>query len=152
MCIAGMIIIIPAYLVLFIIDGNKVLNPGTWTMVFVFSIVYAVYFNKDIFAGRSIGKRALKYQVVNNKTGLVASPYKCLVRNLTTILWPIEVIAALINPSRKIGDFIAGTKIQATEVPQERETSKSELVFCFLIAYLLALSITVPFHYYTITK
>lgn len=79
MGIAGVAIMIPAYIVLLAIYGTDVLNGSNQTMIFVFCLVYSAYFNKDIFAGRSIGKRALKYQVVANKTEIVANPYRCLV-------------------------------------------------------------------------
>lgn len=78
-----------------------------YLMVFGMSL----YFNKDMIQGKSVAKRALKLEVVNIKTGEVASSLKCLIRNLTIAVWPIEVIAVLINPSRRIGDFIAGTRV-----------------------------------------
>ena len=78
-----------------------------WYDVFAFSL----YFNKDIFLGQSIAKRVLNFQVVDHKTGQPAGPLKCLVRNFTILLWPVEVIAALINVERRIGDHIAGTRL-----------------------------------------
>lgn len=72
----------------------------------------SLYFNKDMIQGKSIAKRALKQEVVDIKTGEVASALKCFVRNLTIAIWPIEVIVVLINPSRRIGDFIAGTRVE----------------------------------------
>lgn len=78
-----------------------------YLMVFGMSL----YFNKDMIQGKSVAKRALKLEVVNIKTGEVASSLKCLIRNLTIAVWPIEVIAVLINPSRRIGDLIAGTRV-----------------------------------------
>src|SRR5688572_6713391 len=81
--------------------GNYYLN------IFAFSL----YFNKDIFLGRSPAKRILKFQVVNASTGEPANPLRSLIRNLTIILWPIEAIVALINPGRRIGDYLAGTRL-----------------------------------------
>jgi uncharacterized RDD family membrane protein YckC len=71
----------------------------------------ALYFCKDIINGRSIAKRILGLQVVDNKTGDVATPLQCFVRNLFCIIWIIEVIVALTNTSKRIGDRIAGTKL-----------------------------------------
>lgn len=81
--------------------GNYYLN------IFAFSL----YFNKDIFSGRSVAKRILKLQLVDVKTGMPANPLKCFLRNLTLIIWPVEAIFALVNNERRIGDFIAGTKL-----------------------------------------
>lgn len=72
----------------------------------------ALYFNKDMIQGKSIAKRALKQEVIDIKTGEVASALKCFVRNLTMAIWPIEVIVVLISPARRIGDFIAGTRVE----------------------------------------
>ncbi len=72
---------------------------------------FALYFCKDIINGRSIAKRILKLQVVDNSTGQPASPIKCFIRNLLCVLWPIEVIVAMTNTERRLGDRIAGTKL-----------------------------------------
>lgn len=80
-------------------------------MIYGFILGFAVYFNKDFFDGRSPAKRILKIQILNNNTGEVAGPLKCVLRNLTIPIWPIEVIFILINPKRRLGDYIAGTRI-----------------------------------------
>jgi len=72
---------------------------------------FALYFCKDIINGRSIAKRITKLQVVDNASGNPASPLKCFVRNIFCVIWPIEVIATLNNPQRRIGDRVAGTKV-----------------------------------------
>jgi uncharacterized RDD family membrane protein YckC len=72
---------------------------------------FMVYFSKDSFNGRSLAKRITKLQVVENKTGQVASPLRCFIRNIFCVLWPIEVLVTLINPTRRIGDRVAGTRI-----------------------------------------
>jgi uncharacterized RDD family membrane protein YckC len=74
-------------------------------------IGFALYFCKDIINGRSFAKKILKLQVVDNSTGQPANPLKCLIRNLLCIIWPIEVIVAITNTDRRLGDRIAGTKL-----------------------------------------
>lgn len=81
-------------------------------LLYVSLIGFALYFCKDIVNGRSLAKRVTRLQVVNNRTGEVASPLRCFFRNITCVLWPVEGIAALINPERRIGDFIAGTRMR----------------------------------------
>ena len=75
--------------------------------VFAFSL----YFCKDIYLGRSVAKRILGFQVVNNATGQPAGPLRCLVRNFTLLLWPVEMIVALVLVNRRIGDYLAGTRL-----------------------------------------
>jgi len=72
---------------------------------------FSLYFCKDIINGRSIAKRILNLQVVDNKSGEVASPLQCFVRDLFCVLWMVEVIVAMTNTSRRIGDKVAGTRL-----------------------------------------
>jgi len=81
------------------------------TLGYIGMFGFALYFCKDIFNGRSIAKRILKLQIVDNTTGKVASPLKCLIRNILCVLWPIEVIVAMTNTNRRLGDRIAGTQL-----------------------------------------
>lgn len=53
---------------------------GSWAYLGILGL--ALYFCKDIINGRSLAKRLLKLQVVDNTTGEVASPMQCFVRNL----------------------------------------------------------------------
>jgi uncharacterized RDD family membrane protein YckC len=116
MSIIAMIFYIPAMIRIFTnafddehehkVDGF-ITTP--WGYIAIFG--FALYFCKDIINGRSIAKRILKLQVVDNTTGAVASPLKCFIRNILCILWPVEVIVALINTHRRLGDRVAGTKL-----------------------------------------
>jgi uncharacterized RDD family membrane protein YckC len=82
---------------------------GTWGYAGMFGV--ALYFCKDIFNGRSLAKRILKLQLIDTATGQVASPLKCFVRNIFCVLWPVEVIVAMTNTSKRLGDRIAGTQL-----------------------------------------
>jgi len=106
-------------------------SPVTYFMIFGF----ALYFCKDIFGGRSIAKRILKLQVVSNSTGEVASPIQCVIRNFFCVIWPLEVIMTLINPSRRLGDIIAGTKIISQNPPITKEINLNQIVISFILAY-----------------
>ena len=64
--------------------------------------------------------------VVDIKTGKVASALKCFVRNLTIAIWPIEAIVVLISPSRRIGDYLAGTRV---ELMTDERNSKPKIDF-----------------------
>lgn len=106
------------------------------SLAYLSMVGFALYFCKDSINGRSIAKRILKLQVVDNSTGQAASPLKCLVRNLFLILWPIETIIALTNPSRRIGDRVAGTKLVAFDPSIEQPKPNTGQAFiALLIAY-----------------
>jgi uncharacterized RDD family membrane protein YckC len=108
---------------------------------------FALYFCKDIIGGRSIAKRILGLQVVDNSTGKAASPFRCFLRNITCVLWPIEGIVALINTSRRLGDRIAGTRLVRFDptVEQPRPGFVSLLVPVFLsYGMVLAIPFGIP--------
>ncbi|MCG2420491.1 RDD family protein [Aequorivita sp. F47161] len=85
-------------------------------------IPFFIYLNKDFFKAKSPAKRILGFQVIDRKTNKPANELQCFVRNLTIcVAWPLEVIIGLINPERRIGDFIANTKV----VVSEKEKFKS---------------------------
>ena len=90
-------------------------------IVLVF-IPFFIYLNKDFFNAKSPAKRILGFQVIDRKTNKPANELQCFVRNLTIcVAWPLEVIVGLINPERRIGDFLVNTKV----IKSEKEKFKS---------------------------
>jgi len=87
-----------------------------------FILIMVVLVNKDFFGGQSVVHRYLGYQVVDAKTNKQASKVKCMLRNVTAPLWPIEAVFLFAYPQRRLGDFIAGTSLI------EVETSDPELI------------------------
>jgi uncharacterized RDD family membrane protein YckC len=123
-------------------------NPDLFgNMSYVMIIGFAIYLCKDSINGRSPAKRILKLQVVDNNTGKAASPIKCFVRNIFCIVWPIEVIIALANPPRRIGDFVAGTKVAPFDPMLAPEKPKwAQAVISLALAYGLLLMFMIPFN------
>ncbi|WP_109852850.1 RDD family protein [Aquimarina sp. AU58] len=99
-------------------------------------IGFALYFCKDCIQGRSIAKRVLKPQVVENSSGKVASPIRCFIRNIFCIFWCIEVIVTLVNPNRRIGDLVVGTKVVLFH-PEHKQPKINimQIAFSMLLAY-----------------
>jgi len=83
-----------------------------------FYLMILVYFNKDIISGRSVAKRILGLRIIDRKTELPANELKCLLRNITIPLWPLEVLISLISPTRRLGDMIANTRLEKIEKEQ----------------------------------
>ncbi len=89
---------------------------------FAFYLMMLVYLNKDLAKGKSISKRILGLRVIDRKTGVPASEFKCFLRNMTIpIIWPLEVLISLFSPTRRLGDLIANTKLELSE--KEKATS-----------------------------
>ena len=114
-------------------------------MSYIFLIGFAIYFCKDSINGRSIAKRILKLQLIDNSTGQVASPLKCLLRNVFCILWPLEVIVAIINPSRRIGDIVAGTRLVIFDPTLEQpKINLGKVAMAFVLAYGILILLMIP--------
>ncbi|WP_442845491.1 RDD family protein [Leeuwenhoekiella sp. H156] len=119
--IMSAITLIPVFLVTFLVL-NDILHLTFLKPLYAFFFLGFIYLNKDFFRAKSPGKRVLGYQVIDVKTLEPASELQCFIRNMPIILiWPIEVLVSLINPQRRIGDFIART--QVVRAPQEKLSS-----------------------------
>src|SRR5689334_10141418 len=75
----------------------------------------AIYLCKDCIGGRSIAKRVTNLKVIDNKTGEAASPLQCLVRNILIFIFPLEILVVLFSPQRRLGDRLAGTRVNYFE-------------------------------------
>lgn len=143
-----MFIVMPGFAISMFDAFNLDHDPSSFGfggMSFLFAFGFSAYFNKDIFNGRSPAKRILKMQVIDNKTGQVANPLKCLARNLTIVLWPLEVIFVLIDPKKRLGDKIAGTRIDYVENPEKTKMDWSKFTIALLIAVGFSVLISLPF-------
>ncbi len=150
MCAAMMVFAIPgmiyAFTKAFNISHEQTSQNLFGDMMYVMLMGFAVYFCKDSINGRSPGKRILKLQVVDNTTGLAASPLKCFVRNLFCILWPIEALVALGNTERRIGDFVAGTKLVPYEpTPEIQKTNWQQIGMALVLSYGVILLLMIPY-------
>jgi uncharacterized RDD family membrane protein YckC len=148
MTMVMMIIVLPSFAMSMFNAFNLDHDPthfGFGSMSFLMFFGFSAYFNKDIFNGRSPAKRILKLQVIDNKTGTPANPLRCLARNLTIVFWPIEVIFVLVNPQRRLGDYIAGTRIEYTEQPEKTKMDWPKFSIALLISIGFSFFMSFPF-------
>lgn len=68
-----------------------------------------LFFIKDIFYGRSLGKRITGLSVKNISSINKTKEVYFVIRNITLIIWPIDILLLMLMPSRKLGDMIANT-------------------------------------------
>lgn len=109
---------------------------------------FSLYFSKDCISGRSVAKRIIKLQLIDNKTGTIASPLKCMIRNLFCIIWPVEVIIALNNSNRRIGDFVAGTKLISYDADLHQENRNYiQIAISVIISYGITLFLSLGLKY-----
>ena len=149
MTFAMMIPLIPVF-ILGALNAFNITHEGSEMnpipILYGFVLAFAIYFNKDFFNGRSPAKRILKAQVVNNRTNEVAGPLRCLIRNLTIPVWPIEVLFVLINPKRRLGDYIAGTRIENYDNSRPAKRKKfKDYIIPVLVGILFTILLIIPF-------
>lgn len=106
------------------------------------SFVWAGFLNKDMFSGQSPGKAQFKFRVIA-LSGEPASPIRCLIRNLTVFIWPVELMVIYFQPMRRIGDFVAGTKLVSSVEMVTRPARSLVYYVCIIIATWVPLFLTV---------
>lgn len=135
---------------IFVVDMMALFNDEASTPAMNSNVIYltvfgfSLYFNKDIYGGRSIGKRIMKLQVVEANSGKPASELRCFVRNLTIILWPLEIIVSLFSNDRRLGDFIAGTRLTPYDEEAHRSNQNGlQIALALALALLYTYLVTV---------
>jgi len=91
----------------------------------MFFILGTIALNKDLVNGQGIVNRHFGYRVVDADTEMTSTPIKCMLRNLTVILFPFEFFY-LQRSDKRIGDIIFGTKLLKIK-PTSPETILTEL-------------------------
>ncbi|KAA3627418.1 MAG: hypothetical protein DWQ02_19805 [Bacteroidetes bacterium] len=87
--------------------------PFTDDIFLVIMVIYTLAMNKDFLNGKSIGKRVMKIQVQDLNVQ-VAGEWMCALRNFIFII-PFEMFIVLFSPGRRMGDYLAGTKVEQEE-------------------------------------
>jgi uncharacterized RDD family membrane protein YckC len=109
MLIDGIIImgIAMIFIILLFILG---LGNDITSRILLLSLIYSLFLCKDLYQGQSFGKKKFNLKIIsiNNKE---LSSFKLIIRNLFIVIWPIEIIMCLINPQRRLGDIIVGSKL-----------------------------------------
>ncbi len=103
-----------------IIESTQANSNDIFPIFLIFPILFwllmlLVILNKDCVNGMSAAKRKFGFQVIDFKSKEVASDAQTILRNITMFLWPLEIILVILNPKRRLGDFIAGTEVKRTE-------------------------------------
>ena len=117
----------------------------SWVIYVIVAVIclsaFSSYLNKDFLRGQSPAKRILKLQVIDNKTGLIASPLQCLTRNLILPIWVVEIPFILFNPQRRLGDFIANTRIEVENKELESKNNFPQIAIALILGNIYILVI-----------
>ena len=104
---------------------NSDFQVSFWIFNCMFFFLGTIAMNKDIINGQGIVNRHFGYRVVDADTERTATPIKCMLRNVTVILFPFEFFY-LQRSDRRIGDYLFGTKLVKV-TPIAAETIFSDL-------------------------
>lgn len=106
----------------------------------VFTIIASLYFLKDSIGARSPAKRLTNLQVISQRSQLPASPLQCFIRNMTIIIWPIEVLVTLFSSTKRLGDHLAGTYVAFYDPTIEQQPTKVPMV---ILSFILSLTYSI---------
>ena len=101
-CITG----VPLVILIFILK----LENSPFYQISAISLLFSIFLCKDLIGGGSIGNRIAKLKVVNSNESFV-TPLKLILRNIFVFIWPVEILMCFINPEKKFGDIVFGTKV-----------------------------------------
>lgn len=87
------------------------LNNSMLWMSFALALIYSFLFCKDVSGGRSFGKQKAGLCILSEKSELIPSTTRLILRNIFYILWPIEIILFFCNSGKRLGDLIMRTKV-----------------------------------------
>lgn len=100
-----------------------------WGLFFK-TLFISIFFCRDSFGIRSLGRKIFKLQVINsvgNQT--TPSPWRCALRNIFILIAPIEFIFMLFSKGhRRIGDIITNTEVIKINKPVTKFQGKGFLV------------------------
>lgn len=110
------------------------------------TLTYTYFFSKDLFGGRSWGKRNRGLQIVRKKTNEPVSTVRLVCRNLTIVLGWIEVIVMLVNPTQRLGDMICDTMVVKADDSNIQVYDKKKVYKSILIVFLCVAAISILYY------
>lgn len=104
--------------------------------IYLNTLAMAVYVGKDLLMPTSPGKKLMKLTLASQADHSQLKAYQLLLRNLTFLISPIEVILEFNAPYRRLGDKIAGTTV--VEASNSKETTVDGRVLWFIITIFIS--------------
>ncbi len=135
-------------------DLAEARRNGSVYYVALAAVILTYALNKDIVNGRSIGKTLTNFRIVTLRDGGKPGPWRCLVRNLPSLIVPLEAIMLLIG-HRTPGDYLVNTQVDEAPENYELRSFSKNLFFgrllvvttTFVVVFLVLLMIYDAMHY-----
>jgi Predicted membrane protein/domain len=116
---------------------------------FLSALMITLMLCKDNINGQSFGKRIMKLQIVDEKTNKRVSNVRYIVRNFFAIFWIVEVFVLFISKDKRIGDYVAKTKVITKNKAEKIRFDKSNLIsvlLCLCVIFILLFLVFNLFH------
>lgn len=81
--------------------------------LYAVSLMIPLMLLRDSFTGQSIGRKLMNIAVYHKESPV--HPFRALVRNLFTVLWPIELLTLLVA-NKRIGDYVTDTNVKVSKM------------------------------------
>jgi|ERR1035437_3546539 uncharacterized RDD family membrane protein YckC len=117
-------------LIVFKLENNLIFQA------FVISFLTCLFLYKDIFNGQSVGKNFTNLRIVSNDNDVIPI-FRIVLRNFFIFLWPIDIILCLINPEKRLGDYIAMSKVVMINSKVRLTIGDSRLVLIYVLTTLV---------------
>jgi uncharacterized RDD family membrane protein YckC len=101
-----------------------------------FYVLLVPYLNKDFLQGRSPAKRLLGLHL-HEATGVPANELRAFLRNVTFMLWPIEVLLLALGSQKRLGDCVAGTHVGVSTTAAGTRSWYQDLIAYRITPYTL---------------
>ena len=97
-------------LLLYIVIGIRMISKIMLLVTIIEALLLTLVFCRDIFTGRSLGRRICGLSVVDADSFHPVSEFRALVRNLFIVVWPIELVVLFLK-KRRLGDIVTHTDV-----------------------------------------
>ena len=98
--------------IIYIVQEADIFNDDLYlkiTVVVYLVVVICMLLLKDAIRGRSIGKKLCKLKILY-ANGETANKVQLILRNITLLIWPIELILFIVIKNR-LGDILSRTVV-----------------------------------------
>ncbi len=100
-------------------------------------VTYLYFLCKDLFGGRSPGKRSQNLQLVMKDGSGPVSNLRMVLRNITIIIWFVELVMYFANPKQRLGDMLCGTTVVNATEENKQETDNGKVAITIGIVFLV---------------
>lgn len=90
---------------------SRIFHSSYLSTIIVPCLFIAMFMIKDSLYERSIGKCLAGFKIIDSGTNESINLLQSVIRNITILIWPLEILILLGTPEIRMGDFFGRTKV-----------------------------------------